>query len=77
MIHYAQLENSPRLKRLLKLMKDGRARTTLEIIQQAQVCAVSTAIAELRLNGFEIECESVRKGIYQYRLIPKGQLSLF
>lgn len=77
MIHYARLEHSERLKRLFNLLSDGRARTTLEIIQQAQICAVSTAIAELRRNGFEIECEPVRKGIYQYRLIPKGQLSLF
>lgn len=67
-IHYAQLETSPRLQRLLKFLSDGRARTTLEIIQQAQVCAVSTAIKELRMNGFEIECRPVRRGVYEYQM---------
>ena len=40
----------------------------MEIIRDAQVCAVSTAVAELRLNGFVIECRPVGRGRYEYQL---------
>lgn len=72
-IHYAKIENSPRLQRLLALLEGGQEFTTLEIMQHAKICAVNSAICELRLNGFEIVCKAVTRGIYSYQL--KGELS--
>jgi hypothetical protein len=73
-LHAASLE-SPRLKRVLQCLKDaGRAGlTTMEIIRQADVCAVNSIAAELRANGIDILCELIAtKGdggrIYRYTL---------
>jgi hypothetical protein len=66
MIRAAKLENSPRLQRVHRLLRDGRERTTLQISRQANVCAVNSAIDELRdpKNGFDIPC--VRRGKHWY-----------
>jgi hypothetical protein len=66
-MRYAKLENSPRLQRVLRVLKKHKRLTTLDIIKKAQVCAVNSAIAELRENGFTIDC--TRKGdIWSYTL---------
>lgn len=67
MIHAAKPENSDRLKRVLDVLKKGRA-TTREILFLANVCAVNTCISELRANGFNIECKQIRKGVFTYEL---------
>lgn len=51
---------SPRLQRVLTLLKDGRPHTTREIVRKARVCAVNSCIAELRENGAEIICTRER-----------------
>lgn len=58
-IHYAKLSDSPRLQRVLKALEDAGmvGLTTREIILKAEVCAVNTAIAELRSNGIKILCK--------------------
>ena len=66
-IHYAKLDNSPRLQRLYALLQRGPA-TTREIVTGADICAVNTAVDELRENGISVICESIGKGRYQYRL---------
>ena len=66
--HYALLEKSPRLQRVLKFLSDGLPHTTREIIIGADVCAVSTVIHELRLNGKKIECKAKSKGVYEYTM---------
>ncbi|MDD3938027.1 hypothetical protein [Rhodoferax sp.] len=53
----AKLENSGRLQRVLALLQDGRAYTTLDIVIAAGVCAVNSCIAELRCNGYAITCQ--------------------
>jgi len=72
-IHAAKLENSPRLQRVLRVLReaDGLWMTTWQIIQRARVCAVNTAIAELRWNGIEVECRRMPDGNYAYRLAGK------
>ncbi|MBK1690998.1 hypothetical protein CKO33_02280 [Ectothiorhodospira mobilis] len=55
-MRYARLENSRRLQRVAALLRDGRPRTTLEIIQGARVCAVNSIAAELRANGLNVQC---------------------
>jgi hypothetical protein len=55
-IHYAKLENSPRLQRLLALLKAAgkRGATTRDISLGAEIFAASTAVVELRKNGFTV-----------------------
>lgn len=67
-IHYAKLNNSDRLKRLHKLLSDGRWHGTREINRAADVCAVNTACAELRANGISVATRCVGRGLYEYRL---------
>jgi hypothetical protein len=67
-IHYAKLENSPRLQRLHALLMNGTEYTTLEIMQHAKICAVSAAITEMRRNGFDIECKMITRGVYSYKM---------
>jgi len=56
-MRYANINNSPRLLRTLKVLRKNTELTTLEIIQKARVCAVSAIISELRENGFSISCK--------------------
>jgi hypothetical protein len=55
-INYAKLESSPRLQRLLALLKAAgkHGATTREISLGAEIFAASTAVKELRMNGFTI-----------------------
>ena len=75
-IHYAKLANSPRLQRLHALLQSGKEYTTLEIMQSAKICAVSSAICELRLNGIDIPpAKMVGRGVYSYKLNLQGEAS--
>lgn len=66
MMHAARLTRSDRLRRVDSLLADGRAYSTMEIVQKAQVCAVNSIVSELRANGRDISC--VRKGdVWFYR----------
>ena len=58
MMHAAQL-TSPRLRRVLALLADGRPHKTRDIVRRARVMAVSACISELRTHGVEFLC--VRK----------------
>ena len=53
----ASIENSDRLNRVLDLLSQGGEFTTLDIIKEANVCAVNSIVAELRQNGFNINCQ--------------------
>lgn len=64
----ARIATSPRLQRVADLLADGRPYTTLDIVQSAGVCAVNSAIAELRWNGYSIECTRTAD-IWTYRLL--------
>lgn len=69
-IHYARLQQSQRLQKVLKYLSDGQPHTTFEIIMGCGVCAVNSIIAELRMNGMSISCRQVKgqRGVYQYQL---------
>ena len=75
-IHAARLAGSPRLQRLLAYLRDrgGQGATTREIIEGAGICAVNSAIDELRANGIHIApavCEGRGPGggmVYRYRI---------
>lgn len=78
-MHAAKLEDSPRLQKVLNFLRFHGVRTTMEIMQGCHVCAVNSIIAELRENGFTINCNAVKgqRGVYQYQLIEGEQPSLF
>ena len=63
-IHYAKFAKSARLQRMLHLLIDGKKHTTLDIIQSAGICAVNSAAAELRQNGFDVRCDCKRPASY-------------
>lgn len=63
----ARLDHSPRLQRVLILLGDGLPHSTRDVVMRAKVCAVNSAIAELRDNGIPIRCW--REGdIWYYQL---------
>ncbi|MEM6726914.1 MAG: helix-turn-helix domain-containing protein [Pseudomonadota bacterium] len=54
-MHHARLASSPRLQRVLAILRDADGEvSSLEIAVQAQTVAASTCISELRANGCEI-----------------------
>jgi predicted transcriptional regulator len=63
----AKMSKSDRLQRVYKLLSKGGEFTTLEIIQQAGVCAVNSIISELRQNGYKIDCQR-RNDKWFYRM---------
>jgi hypothetical protein len=71
MIHAASLETSARLQRVYSLLRKGAEFTTRQIQQGADVCAVNTAIDELRdpINGIPVKC--TRRGKYWYYQIQQ------
>lgn len=66
-MHAAKPENSPRLRRLLAALADGREHTSRELQDAAQTVAVGTCASELRAAGHEVVCR--RRGrVWTYRL---------
>lgn len=63
----AKLEKSDRLIRVDRLLSDGNAHSTMNVIIEANVCAVNSIIAELRQNGRDIICTR-KDGVYYYRM---------
>ena len=67
-MHYAKLDKSDRLQRVYNLLRQEGPQTTMQIIQKANVAAVSSIISEIRAQGIIIECEPIRRGVYKYTL---------
>ena len=63
----ADSTSSKRLQRLLRALSDGKEHSTLNLSRRAHVMAVSASVAELRENGFDVECQRRGKAWY-YRL---------
>lgn len=65
-MNYALIENSIRLQKVARVLKDKKWHSTMDIIKRAEVCAVNSIIAELRMNGFDIKCKrDANKWLYQ------------
>ena len=71
----AKLSRSDRLKRVLSVLSDGQAHTTMDIIKNASVCAVNSIISELRANGKDIECQ--RKGDVWYYWLRESEVCVY
>ena len=69
----ANPDKSRRLMRVLGVLSDGREHSTLDLIANAQVCAVNSCVSELRVAGHDIPCER-RGDTWFYRL--RGQMKL-
>lgn len=67
----AKLEKSDRLQRVDALLSDGREYSTLDICIGANVCAVNSAIAELRAhpNNRVISCRRIADVWYYRRAV--------
>lgn len=66
-LHAARLDHSPRLQRVARYLAGGDWRSTRDIVAGADVCAVNSAIAELRANGLSVETRCAGAGRYEYR----------
>jgi hypothetical protein len=66
--HYANLDNSDRLQRLLMALADGATHTTLDLIHSTGLCAINSGISELRCNDIPVTCKCVARGIFTYQL---------
>lgn len=65
-MNYALLENSTRLQKVARVLKDKKWHSTMDIIKRAEVCAVNSIITELRFNGLDIKCKrESNKWLYQ------------
>lgn len=69
MRHAAVLKNSNRLQKVLNVLKDNDWHSTWDIMSKTGgLCAVGSAVSELRANGLQIACQCVSKGKFIYRL---------
>ena len=66
-MHAATLARSDRLKRLRAVLRDRRPHSTRDLARRARICAVNSAVSELRANGMNIACKR-RGGIWFYQL---------
>lgn len=72
-MHAAKLSRSPRLKRLLSILRaHPEGMTTMALVQWTGSCAVHSDVAEIRANGVPVACEyqGMRDGrrVFRYRL---------
>jgi len=73
-IHFANLATSPRLQRLLAILREyPGGLTTREIVHRANIMAVNSAVCELRKQGFAITCQMFGRtkqgsSVFLYRL---------
>lgn len=69
----AKIDTSYRLQRVLAFLKLGPG-TTMQISRSCEVCAVNSIVAELRENGFNIDCTPVKgqRGVYLYTLLVEA-----
>lgn len=73
-MHAARLDHSPRLQRVADLLADGREYSTREISRQADVYAVNSIVAELRANGYDVQCKCLGRGLFVY-WIPQQKVA--
>lgn len=71
-MHSASILNSRRLQRVDALLADGNEHSTMDIVNKAQVCAVNSIIAELRVNGRTITCRR-EKDVWFYRRVISNE----
>lgn len=78
-MHAAKTEDSPRLQKVRDFLRRKGSATTREISKECDVYAVNSIVAELRANGFTVDCNPVKgqRGVYLYTLNEHPQMALF
>lgn len=79
-IHFAKLEKSPRLQRLLAFLQTGGEFSTRDIILNTGLVAINSAVAELRMNGISISCRVLKDRedgarVWAYRLEDQEEVA--
>lgn len=80
---YARLSASTRLRRVHKLLGDGRWHSSWEITAKCRVVAPGTCVSELRAQGARVEVEQRLSGaplqrVWYYRMtraVPEEEAS--
>ena len=73
--HYANLKKSERLQRIMKILRDRKEHTSIEISDATGSVAVHSDIHELRQNGKRVApakykgLTSAGRKIYSYRMV--------
>lgn len=67
-MHSAKIEKSNRLQRVLKVLWDGKEHTTRDLIKNSGMCAINSIVAEIRANGYSIDCQR-RGNRWYYTLV--------
>jgi len=68
MRHAANIKTSERLQKVLSVLQDGCWHSTLDIMLKTSLCAVGSAVSELRVNGIDVESQCKGHGKYEYKL---------
>jgi len=78
-MHAANIDDSPRLQKVRDFLRRNGGATTREISKACDVYAINSIVAELRANGFTVNCNPVKgqRGVYRYELIEAAQMPLF
>jgi hypothetical protein len=73
-MNHANALKSARLKRVLKVLADGREHSSLELMMRAKTIAPGTCVSELRKNGAVIDCKRRQEpgGPVWYYKMTKG-----
>ena len=74
-MHYANAEKSQRLTRVIAALESGGWLTTRDIIERANVCAVNSAISEIRRNGYLVETRCAGRGVYEYKMVGPAMMA--
>ena len=76
-MHAARIENSERLQAVLAVLSRGGRWSTRDLVEATGRYAINSIVAELRENGFRIECKpgteienGRKKKVWRYRLVP-------
>jgi hypothetical protein len=74
MIHFARIESSDRLRRLLNFLelRGSNGATTWEIVTECRITSPPTAISELRHNGYDVVATEVGRKVFRY-VLQKGR----
>lgn len=68
-MHFANLESSDRLQRVLEVLKRGGKFSTMDLIRGSGYCAINSIISEIRANGISVDCK--REGNAWFYWIPQ------
>ena len=78
-MHAARIGNSQRLQDVLGALSRGGQWSTRDLVKATGRFAINSIVAELRENGYDIECEpgtemenGRNKRVWRYRLVPPG-----